>query len=221
MALAVDAFSSGNAVSTDTLTFSHTCTGSDLHLRVGVSIWQVGSESVSSVTFNGAAMSLVPSGTADSGAARAELWYLINPDAVTGNVVITLTSAALGILGGAVSFTDAHQTTPNGTAVTATGSSTAPSVIASSASGELVQDVVTINNVGTLSVGTGQTARWNGTTGGGWADGGGSTEPGDASVTMNWSSTGSGVWAIVACPVRPTAVMSAGDSSNLLLLGVG
>lgn len=221
MALAVDAFASGNAVSTNTVTFSHTCTGSDLLLRVGVSIWQFSGEAVSSITYNGDALSVVPSGTADSGAAHSELWFLINPDTGTHDVVVTLTGNAFGILAGSVSFTDAHQTTPNGTAVTATGSGSAPSVVAGSASGELVQDVVTIENVGVLSVGAGQTARWNGTTGGGWADGGSSTEPGDASVTMSWSSTGSSVWAIVACPVKPTAVVSGGGSSKLLLLGVG
>jgi hypothetical protein len=219
MALAVDAFSSGTAGNSTTVSWSHTCTGSDRYLRVGVSIWQFGGETVSSVTYNGVALSQLS--TADTGNAHAELWHLIAPDTGTNTVLVTLSGTPQGIVAGAVSFTDAHQTTPAGTAVTATGTSSAPSVAASSASGELVQDVVCIDNVGNLSVGAGQTARWNTTTGGGWADGGGSTEPGDATVTMNWSSTGSGAWAIIACPVRPTAVVSGGGSSKLLLLGVG
>jgi len=67
-------------------------------------------------------------------------------------------------------------------------------VTVSSATGEVVIDVLSINgNAGAVTVGAGQTQRWSGLTGTGDGNefGAGSTEPGAASVTMSWSATAS------------------------------
>ena len=91
---------------------------------------------------------------------------------------------------------------------------TALSVPVSSATGQLVVDTVGIRQTpsgdATLTVGAGQTQRYNLASGTGGNDnvvGAGSEEAGAASVTMSWtaaSSIGARPWAMVAAPLKPS-----------------
>lgn len=125
MALAIDTTSNGAGGRATSLTWKHTCTGSDLVLIVGVSVWKDGggTYTISGVTYNGDAMTLANNiGDDDK---RAYIFYLVNPD--TGgsyNIVASVSGGDFGIVsGGAVSITGASQTDPIGITGGSTGSS--------------------------------------------------------------------------------------------------
>ena len=201
---AVDNVSSFASNGAGPFTWSHTCSGSDRLLRVTTSHFD-SSDTISSITYNGVALTAVPGGSTNNGQYYVTAYYLIAPDTGTHDIVVTVTGSVFDFGAGAISYTDAHQTTPLGTAVTATGTSTTPSVTVSSAADELVDDGLVIIHGGTLSVGAGQTQRWNAIASSGFIKYAGSTEGGAASTTMSWSNSSSQTWAIVAVPIKPTA----------------
>lgn len=222
MALAFDAASSSEGTLVTSLTWSHTCTGSNRVLVVGISFYKNGNSFISGVTYNSVAMTLVPSSGTNNGSYYVEQWYLIAPSTGANNIVVSVSgNGPFELSAGAVSWTDAHQTTPLGTAQTATGVSTAPSVTVSSGAGEYVMDTLILIHSGTLSVGSAQTSRWNDIGAAGFTKYAGSTEPGDSSTIMSWSNTTPQDWAITAVNIKPVTAVSSGSSSNLLLLGAG
>src|SRR5262249_3242813 len=136
---------------------------------------------------------------------------LFAPPKGTGSIVVTV-SAAKRLVGGAASFSNVDLTTPHGAFVSAIGNSTTASVAVPSAAGELVVDTAAATgDANSLTVGAGQTQRWNAATGngGGEARGAGSTEPGAASVTMSWTLGASKNWSIGAVSLKPSAVVLA------------
>lgn len=209
---AVDSVSSFSNNGAGPFTWAHTCSGTDRLLRVTTSHFD-SSDTVTSVTYNGVALTAVPSGSTNNGQYYITAYYLIAPDAGTYDIVVTVSGSVFDFGAGAISYTDAHQTTPLGTAVTATGTSTTPSVTVSSAADELVDDGLVIIHGGTLSVGAGQTQRWNAIASGGFIKYAGSTEGGAASTTMSWSNSSSQTWAIVAVPIKP---VGGGGSSSII-----
>ena len=74
----------------------------------------------------------------------------------------------------------------------------------SSASGELIVDVMAVNNQ-TPSVNSGQTQKWNISSGSN-ITGAGSTKPGSGSTIMSWSNGGNTDWAIGAVAIKPATV---------------
>ncbi|MBN1421611.1 MAG: DUF2341 domain-containing protein [Planctomycetes bacterium] len=200
----------GTASDSTGLTWSHTTSGSERLLIVGVSIQNASSQTVSSVTYAGT--NLTQAGAATNGTAvRSEIWYLVAPATGANDIVVTL-SAAAQFAAGAASFTGVHQTSPLGTFASATGTGTAPSANVSSAGYELVIDTLAQRNSGSTStIGAGQVGMWNRLTGDATADDNvrscGSTEEGAASVTMSWTISASRAWAIGAVPIKPSATL--------------
>ncbi|HEX9895911.1 MAG TPA: hypothetical protein VGA78_18410, partial [Gemmatimonadales bacterium] len=193
-----------------TLTISHTTgSGSNRLMLVGISFVNDRAETVTSVNYNGVALTSV--GTATSvDDARVEIWRLIAPPTGTYNVIITFSAplrraATVGVM----TFTGVHQTTPLGTFASATGQAptTEPSVNVTSASGELVFDTVACESCTSLTVGAGQTQRWNlqELSGAPATLGAGSTEAGAASVTMSWTRGSDDHWAIGAVSIKPAS----------------
>lgn len=211
MALAVDSTSQAAGSGGGPFTWAHTCAGSDRLLLVGIAHYD-SSDPVDSVTYNGVALTAVPSGSTTNGQYWIDLYYLIAPDAGTYNIVVTVAGNVFDFGAGATSLTGVHQTVPLGTAATATGTSTTPSVTVSSAADELVFDSLVIIHSGTLTVGAGQTQRWNAIAAFGFIKYAGSTEGGAASTTMSWSNSSSQTWAIVAVPIKPTGGGSGGPN---------
>lgn len=215
MAAAHDATSSAEGVGVSSLTWSHTCTGADRCLVVGVSLYD-SAVVVSSVTYAGVAMTSV--GSASRLNAKMHLWRLIAPATGANNIIVTL-DAANDVVGGAESATGVDQTTPLGTFASATGSSTAPTVDVSAAADDLVVDTLGADSGATATVGAGQTQRWN-RSGAPIPIGAGSTEPGAATVTMSWTLSAAGAWAI-GCAALKAAAAAAPPLRTLTLLGVG
>lgn len=178
-------------------------------LLVFVTVGGTGSPapSVSSITYGGVSLgSAVKIQT--SGNARIELWKLISPASGVNSIVITLSSATDGnsiICAGAMSFIDSDLSTPLGTAVSASGSGTTPTVdITDSATDDLVIDGVVLGSDSAVTAGAGQTKRWEELVG---ADsygnnGAGSTEAGaSGTVTMSWT-VGDDAWGIIGVTIK-------------------
>ena len=216
-ALTLDASSSTSGAAVSSLTWSHTVgSGDERILIVGVSL-RKNSQSVSNITYGGVGGFTLIGSQLDGGADhRAELWYKLMPAVGTANVVVTIAGGTVDAVGGAVSFFNVDQTTPLGTFVGATNTSTTPSVTVTSATGEIVVDVMSSNgDSGTVSVGAGQTQQWNlkSGTGDGNEAGSGSTESGASSVTMSWTLAASNKWAIGAVSIKPDATAPAAVSN--------
>lgn len=217
MAIAFDASSSAKTDGNTSLTFSHTCSGSDRVLIVALCVQN--SASSVTATYNGTSMTAAAN---DSGAwVSTYMFRLIAPSTGANNVVISWTGsdAAIGL---ATSWTGVDQTTPLGTAVTATGSTTAVTVDVTAASGEVVVDATSYDqNCGgqTITVGAGQTERLNiltdtscGLTAGMSSEGGAGT------VTMSWTGSDAQDWVIIGVPLKP-AGGGGGDPEIALLRG--
>lgn len=111
MAIAFDASSTGESVAGATsLTFAHTCTGSDRILFVATAVIVPNGVNVSGITYNGVALTKVnesnPQTNIESG-----LWYLIAPSTGANNIVISAagTNASTIIGGVGMSYTGAQQ----------------------------------------------------------------------------------------------------------------
>ena len=199
MAIALDAVATttGDAAS---FTFALTVAGADRFLRVGVH-WRTTSITVSGITYAGVALTRLGGATVSVNRA-VDYWYLIAPTTGTNNVVVTMSAAARTVVG-AISRTGVHQTTPLGTAATASGTSTAPSVTVTSATDELVDDALTASVAGAvLTAGTGQTERYD-TFYDPSIQGGGSDEAGAASVAMDWTINTSQEWCQIGVGIKP------------------
>ena len=188
-------YSSSGAASS--LTYSHTTGGSDRSLVVSVMLWS-GSVTCTGVTYNGVAMTSLTSAVVGSGF-TAYLFGLSNPTTGANNVIVSLSGSAQ-FASGAISATAASQAAGAaafGTVASVTAGSGTPSVVVTSATNELVVDVV--GSTSGVTVGAGQTGRWfegflsN-------MDVHGSTEPGASSVTMSWVN--SAVHALLAVPIK-------------------
>ena len=201
VAIVFDAFSGANFGKSNNHTLSHTvgAGGANRILVVGVS---PRSTTVSGVTYGGQALTLVTGGAQSSpGNARAELWYKVAPLENANDIVVTLPGNDWAVVG-ATSWTQVHQTTPFGTAATASGTSTAPSVPVTSGTGDVVVDVLAAAGNPTTTVDGSQTQRWN-TANGNKITGAGSHEDGGASsTTMSWALGASGDWAIVGVALK-------------------
>lgn len=196
--------------------FSHTSSGSNPCLILAISYSDdagAPAVSVSGATFNGDSLSyLSDTFTEITDAAsgirlHTEFWGLLNPDAGTFTCQVSFAGVAtpLSIAVRAYTLAGVDGTTPVGTGVKATGTSSGPSVDAASQTDGLVIDVLTVPSaILSMSVGAGQTQRMNIDP---FSVGrhGSSTEAGAASVTMSWTLDASEDWAIAAIPVNPLA----------------
>lgn len=212
--IAFDAASnSGYQTAQSTYSWSHTCTGANRYLIVGISMLSVGGSSVSSITYNGVALSLIDARASVSGAVRAELWGLVAPATGSNTIVVTL-STSLDSIGGAVSSTGVHQSSPlEGAAdasATNVGAADATVNVVTVADNDWCVDVVATSDTA-ITVGAGQTSRNNvtGTLGSGAMSTEGPKTPA-GTVTMSWTNVGAlATWSIVSVALRP---ISAADT---------
>ena len=156
----------------------------------------------SGVTYNGVGLTELVNHSESGDNAHVEIWYLVAPTTGTHDVVISQ-SGANDVVGGATSWTGVDQATPFGPTAVADGTASPATVDVTSASSEVVVDVVGARNAATLTVGAGQTQRWN--LGAGVIDGGGSSEPGAATVAMSWTLMGTFEWAIAGVSLKPSS----------------
>jgi hypothetical protein len=233
VAVAFDATANTSGVGVSSLTFAHTCTGSSLLLVVGVT-WtdtSISGASLTGITYNGVAMTQLK--TLMAGIATDEVWYLIAPATGAHNVVVTFTNVnpleapSTTAVAGSISWTGVDQVTPLGTPVTATATSTAPSVTLTGVSASnFVFDSLDVASAGstqpTITVNASQIQRWQTKVGGAGSRiaGAGSTKASAVgSVTMSWTLSASRTWGTIAVEVLQVSVVS--TTPLRTLLGVG
>ena len=172
--VAVDAETSATATmagaGNSNLTFTHTTTATANRLLiVGVSmnITNVTGTGVVGVTYNGTALSFVGAHNDTNSTRRVEMWYLTAP--VSGgpyNVVVTVnlpTAGNVGVVAGAITFTDADQTMPLGTFVSEDGAAgTYSQVDIPAVVNGMVFDTMATDGTQTVTAGLGtQAIQWN------------------------------------------------------------
>jgi hypothetical protein len=204
--LAVDAISSGTTIQTNSITFQHTTSGSDRLMLVGVSIGNENLEFVSSVTYNGTALTKIGANV-NSDDARTEIWCLTAPDTGTHNVVVTFNQVLqYAAAAGAMTFTGVDQATPTGTYAYNTGTDDNEiNVTVPSAANEVVFGVIANENNSVITD-AGQTERWNYLVHANLSAAG-VTKAGASSVIMNWTRIPSGegtYWATAGVSIKPS-----------------
>lgn len=110
MSIALDATSSISAPGGSSSSFSHTCSGSNRILIVGVSIAQTGNTvSVTGITYNGVALTKIDR-EATLTSRATELWYLIAPATGAHSISVTLSGTPDAFFNvGAASYTGTNQ----------------------------------------------------------------------------------------------------------------
>jgi hypothetical protein len=204
-----DAASSANIASGTTLSWNHTTTSQQNKIMiVSVATNVFGAPpTVSSITYNGVALTKVPNAQTNCPAkCREELWYLLNP--ASGTHAITVTTSASGpVNAGAATYYNVDQTNPLGTAVTAAGTSSTPAItVSGTTTNQLIVDCLA--DTGTaLTVTSGQTQLWNQSANG--MTGASSSKVGSAtSTTLGWSSTTGDQWAEASVALNPATIQA-------------
>jgi MSHA biogenesis protein MshQ len=182
-------------------------------MLVGVSYVNNSFETVSSVTFNGDALSFVGA-INNSDDARVEIFQLTETaglDSGTHDVVVTF-SADLSSAGtaGVMTFTGVDQATPLGTFASAENDGSGANVTVSSATDELVFAIMAGETVGTITTDAPATEHWNQSLSD--AYGAGATEDGAASVNVGWSHS-SDHWAAGGVSIKPAQTCGGGGGS--------
>jgi hypothetical protein len=99
----------GNNDGTSTLTFAHTCSGTNRILFVDVAC-NDSTNTCTGVTYNGVSMTQVPGSSILVVSTRHYLFYLINPAAGANNVVATMSNSTLWKTAVSASYTGVSQT---------------------------------------------------------------------------------------------------------------
>lgn len=226
MAIAHDADSNTGSNGASSLTWSHTCTGSNLCLIVGIN---ASDETVttSSVKYNGVSMIFAKRQVNANDGNWAEIWYLANPATGANNVVATF-SENMMVMAGAVSLTGVDQTNPLDATAGASGDSNPVTVNITSVADNAwaVDSVQASAQTDTPVVGAGQTSSWirpQSTSHGMGSYEGPKTPAG--SITMSWSNIQVfREWATAVATFKPAAEGGGGGpsiTSSKTLLGVG
>jgi len=217
--IAFDAASnSGKQSNISSYTWSHTCTGANLLLAVGV-----GSRdptfpyaNLTGITYNAVAMSLARSDGTNT-VAISSIYYLVAPDTGANTVSVSFSTTCSDSAGGGLSYTGVKQTAQPDAVNGATGSGVVPqtptvdlttvadnswviSVVTTDAN--LTQYAMSCNNTQRWNIGSGYTAYQSG-----GSDTNGPKTPAGAQ-TMSWTISGttySKVWAISAASFAPAA----------------
>jgi hypothetical protein len=166
MPIAFDAATDGgnNGGGSNSLSFAHTCTGSDRILFVGIAgdVAPFGADDITGVTYNGVAMEFVGKRFADELVSRGTYLYQLEAPASGSNNVVVSSTSAHYLLAGAVSYTGAAQSgqpdnsTTNLSADTATSLTTSLTTVADNCWTALVINEATS---GAPGAGTGSTRR--------------------------------------------------------------
>jgi len=154
----VDAVSSTSVADGSSATWSHTVTASQGNraLYVAVGFWS--GYSITTVTYNGTAMSHVGTYAYESDKTVA-IYRLLDPAAGTHDVYVALSGNPYSLIVGAWSFTGVNQTSPNGSWCQSAGYASTAELSVSSSSGDICIGITVANEFGG-TVGGGQTRDW-------------------------------------------------------------
>ena len=212
MAIAYDAVSNGEVNPGTSVSWNHTCTGSDRILFLGI---QTNTDSdptdLTAVTYNSVAMTFIAKQSISGTSEYLYLYYLINPASGTNSISITRTTSG-AMFGFATSYTGAKQSgQPDAsTTNTGTGTSLATSVTTVADNCWTVLTMASSNtNWDSL---TGGTIRYNGAARGIGDSNSAITPAGSTSLTVVMSASRT-IWTVMAS-IAPSVPVTA--NGNLL-----
>jgi uncharacterized repeat protein (TIGR01451 family) len=207
--ISVDNTSSASTNAT-TLSWSHTVgSGNSRILIVGVAIHN-SDRTVTSATYGSQNLTLIGQSVDASGKVEVNLYQLVAPPVGSANVTIVINGKDT-MSGGAVSFTGVSQRSPVGPFASAGGSGLSGSVSLSSATNEVVVDIMgATGDAKTLAAVGYQMPRWTNLSGTGPGDaiGASSTVIGSPTTMMSWSLGASKSWALGAVALKPVPALA-------------
>jgi hypothetical protein len=185
------------------LTIPYNVSGPDRLMLVAVSIYNDNFEFVSDVAFRGLPLTHVRSDS-NSDDARVEIWRMIDPPAVSDDVVITF-SANLKryAVAAVITFSGVDSTNPLGSLASASGTSKSASVDILSSPGELILGVLSCKACSSVTFIAPAEELWNVSAGRGKEFGAGSTVEGTGSLIDISASLGRrNSWTLTAISIR-------------------
>jgi hypothetical protein len=203
--IVLDAVSSGTA-SGSSLTVSHTTSGSNRLMLVGVSINNDNFETVASVVYGGVPLTHVGSET-QSDDARVEIWGLVDPPVGTHDVVITFSADLKRFaVAGVATFGEVDLSDPLGTFSGNNSTSSSATVTVATAPGEMLFGVFSCETCNSVGFSSPADELWNLTEGGGDQIGAGAVvDSKSLQETIGASLGKSDHWALAGIPIRPTS----------------
>jgi len=205
-----------SATAVASTSWSHTCTGTNRLLVVGVAVGDTsGTGTIGSVTYNNVVMTSVAKVFTNNTAAAGfvEMFQLVAPATGANTVAVTASTTMNALSAGSVSFTGVHQTTPVGSPVTAFGNSSTPAAtVTGTTAGNMVVDAACAGIDFTADT---QTMRWrrNTNTDTGAGNGTQSTAAAGGSVTMSHTISNDW-WGVVAVEVKAASGAGGGIVLN-------
>jgi hypothetical protein len=197
-----------------TVSFACTASGSDRFVTINVHWYADPAETITSVTYAGSStgITLIDSQAVTGATEVISAYRLIAPPTGSQTVAVNFSGLAKVAIG-VIPYTGVNQVTPLGTAAKAGGSAATATVTVTSATGELVQDIVGVDQDDTLTVDGSQTQHV--LTGASSNDTGVSTEAGAAPVVVSWTTgTGTSNWGIIGFSIKPVAAAPSGRRSG-------
>lgn len=215
---------SGYQAASASYSWSHTCTGGNGYLVVGVSMLSL-AQTVTGITYNSIALTFIGAQNSVTGAARVELWGLVAPTTGANTIAVTL-SGAIASAAVASSYIGVNQSLPTesfaGAQATNVGAADATVNSTTVADNDWVVDMIATDDIA-ITVGAGQTQVGNvtGVGGSGAMSYEGPKTPAGA-VTMSWTDVGAlFTWSIGAVALRPTSAAGLPSTgSTLTMMGV-
>ena len=208
MAVAFDATTSGTTAAAATLTIAHTV-ASQANRYLCVAFATSADSTITSVTFNGVALTQRMTVTTPGAASRSGWYYdLVAPDVGTFNLVIT-PGASVAIAGGVASFYGVDQSNPRIATDTASGTSTNPAI---TITGGTTDDMAVMATVwrffggSTLTPDASWSTLWNLTGDDNSRDNAASYDTGGASVSYSGALSLSNDWVTMAAMLRAAGV---------------
>jgi hypothetical protein len=221
MAITPDAVSnSGYQAASSGYSWSHTCTGTDKYLVVGVAMLSI-VQSVTGITYNSIPLVFLGARGSITGSARVELWGIANPTSGANNISVTL-SGSIASTGQASSYTQVQQISSteafNSNQATNVGAADATVDVTTVTNGAYVVDIVATDDTA-ITVGAGQTQTGNVTGLGGSGAMSYESKPTAGVVTMSWTDIGAlSTWAIASIALRPDTAPNLNSGFSISML---
>src|SRR5215471_11207024 len=231
--VAVDSTTSNSTTLTgagnQTLTIAHTTAGTNRLMLVGVSINIANSNAtaVTSVTWNGTALTLVGAHNDAGLTRRVEMWSLLAPATGTANVVVTVnipTAVNEGVVAGVTTFTGVDQTVPLGTFISDDGAGDASSQLdVPSVINGMILDALAVGGNRGVTGPNPQVSQWNtnsSATNNPGMRGVGTSRTGAPSVPISETFSNTSNWSLGAISVNPSTA-DIGVSTNVSAVALG
>lgn len=197
-----DAVTTGSTTGTS-LTTSHTCTGSDRILMVGVTSNNGASNFVTGVTYGGVAMTLIGERRKGDNERWLSLWYLIAPATGANNIVVSASSSTF-LLADGVSYTGVKQSgQPDASATNIATNATTFNTSLTSIADNCWHVMYAGNALGTHTAGTGTTIRGTGAASNMCDSNSAKTPAGSATLQLTYGSVND--WGSIIATIAPTA----------------